>query len=223
VQVPVVRTFVFADLAGYTALTEAHGDAGATAIALRFAALAREVLEGRAGAELVKTIGDAVMIATETPIAGVDVALALRAAVEREPWFPAVRIGLQHGPAVECAGDYFGASVNVAARVAGVATAGHIVATGTVATAASSQRARFEPLGATRLKNVTEPVALFEVVDAAIGVAPAGHALWIDPVCRMAVDPSAAAHIYELEGTRFVFCSDECAAAFSSVRAAKAP
>lgn len=215
-QVHVVRTFVFADLAGYTALTEAHGDSDAASIALRFAALARALVSDEV--ELVKTIGDAVMLTAANPTVGVEAALALRSAIERETKFPAVRIGLQHGPALECERDYYGAAVNVASRVAGVATAGHILATAEVAALAKSPHARFEPVGTARLKNVGEPVRVFEVVDLAAGARSTGCAVQIDPVCRMVVDPTAAADACEVDGVRYLFCSLECAAAFTRAR-----
>ena len=53
------RTFAFVDLAGFTALTEAHGDEEAVATLSRFRAMTSRALDGRG--VLVKTIGDAVM------------------------------------------------------------------------------------------------------------------------------------------------------------------
>jgi len=65
----VERTFSFVDLAGFTALTEAHGDLDAVDLLDRFISLARDSLS--AGDELVKSIGDAVMLATPGPGAAV--------------------------------------------------------------------------------------------------------------------------------------------------------
>src|SRR5688500_11501760 len=99
------HTFVFADLAGYTALTEAHGDEDAARIATAFHALATECLGS--DVRLVKTIGDEVMLCAATVERGVGVALQIAAAVARRPHFPAVRIGLHAGPAECRSGDYF--------------------------------------------------------------------------------------------------------------------
>ena len=63
----VERTFSFVDLAGFTALTEAHGDLDAADLLGRFIGLARASLS--AGDELVKSIGDAVMLASPGPAA----------------------------------------------------------------------------------------------------------------------------------------------------------
>jgi class 3 adenylate cyclase len=68
-------TFLFADLAGFTALTEAHGDLDAADIAARLHALARECLEGES--HLVKTMGDGVLIAAPTVRDGLQTALRL--------------------------------------------------------------------------------------------------------------------------------------------------
>jgi adenylate cyclase len=203
------HTFVFADLAGYTALTEAHGDGDAAAIALTFHELARRCLGERA--ELVKTIGDAVMVAAPSIDDGVSVALRVAAAVAAAPHFPAVRIGVHAGPATCHGGDYFGAAVNLAARVAAVARGGEMVATEPVAAVAIAHRlASARPMGTVRLKNVLAPVALYEL---GTGCAP-GPLRRIDPVCRMQVVGDATRPRIDVDGTVLYFCSDGCAARF---------
>ena len=124
---------LFADLAGFTALTETHGDLDAAEIAAQFYALTTMALAGEA--RRVKTMGDAVMLVAPDPAAGVGVARRLLAAVEQRSGFPAVRIGLHYGPAVERDGDFFGATVNLAARVTAHARAGQIIGTEAVAQA----------------------------------------------------------------------------------------
>jgi len=62
-------TFALVDLAGYTALTETHGDEHAAELATTFAALATECLAS--GDRLVKPIGDAVLPASTNPSAGI--------------------------------------------------------------------------------------------------------------------------------------------------------
>jgi adenylate cyclase len=205
------HTFVFADLAGYTALTEAHGDGDAATIAQTFHGLARRCLTDQAA--LVKTIGDAVMVAARSVEDGVVVAIRIAAAVAAEPRFPAVRIGVHAGPAACRDGDYFGAAVNLAARVASVAHGGEVVATEEVATIAVAQGlASARPMGTVRLKNVLAPVALFEL---GTGCAP-GPLRRIDPVCRMQVVGDGARARLELDGTVLYFCSVGCAERFQS-------
>jgi adenylate cyclase len=109
-------TFLFADLAGFTALTEAHGDERAADMAAEFSDLVRALLASH-WAEEVKTIGDAVMLVCREPGAGVELGLRILEKVEARPAFPVVRVGMNTGPAVERGGDWFGAAVNVAARI----------------------------------------------------------------------------------------------------------
>ena len=107
-------TFIFADIAGFTALTEAHGDLEAAELVVDFACGPRGA--SIRPARLVKTIGDAVMLRIASPAEAVRLGLRI---IEGFMWDPApvVRVGLHHGHAVERDGDYIGATVNVAARV----------------------------------------------------------------------------------------------------------
>ena len=109
-------TFLFADIAGFTALTEAHGDEEAATLVADFCAAVKAELPGFGGTH-VKSIGDALMLRIPEPADAV--LLALRIAHELMPGHgaPAVRVGLHHGSYVERDGDYFGAAVNLAARV----------------------------------------------------------------------------------------------------------
>jgi len=117
------RTIAFVDLAGYTALTEAHGDHASIDLLDEFTANAREAVAA-SGAELVKSVGDAVMLAASTPAAGLEAVRLILTACYASDAFPEPRAGLHHGPVVAREGDYFGATVNLAARVAGRAGMG---------------------------------------------------------------------------------------------------
>jgi adenylate cyclase len=63
-------TFLFADLAGFTALTEAHGDRQAADVVDEFSSAVHTLLSAH-GAALVKTIGDALMIHGSDPAAAI--------------------------------------------------------------------------------------------------------------------------------------------------------
>jgi len=112
------HTFLFADLAGFTALTEAHGDEEAADLAAEFFDCVRDLLPEYGGEE-VKTIGDAVMLRCERPDAAVELGLRIVDEVRKRDHFPVVRVGMHTGPATERSNDWFGAAVNVAARVSG--------------------------------------------------------------------------------------------------------
>lgn len=208
------HTFLFADLAGFTALTEAHGDAGAADLVADFTAEARRLLPEHRGRE-VKTIGDALMIAGAD--AGEAVRLGLRLAhdVNRHHGMPCVRVGMHTGSAVERDDDFIGAAVNVAARVSAMAGGDQVLLSEATSEAAGVMPdVALHALGTHAFKNVGAPLAIFEAVWRS-EEAERAH-LPIDPVCRMAVDPDREAGRLTYAGTEFHFCSLECAAAFSA-------
>ena len=205
-------TFAFADIAGFTALTEAHGDEEAVALIGEFCDAVDAALPPVRG-ERVKTIGDAVMLRIPDPGAAIRLGLQIAGGILPEHGSPAVRVGLHHGPAVERDGDYFGAAVNLAARVSGVAAGGEVLVTGaTAALAPDLEGVVYESRGRKSLRNVSEPVELF----AALPVEAAEQgSLPVDPVCRMVVDPDRAAGRLLHEGDAFYFCSLTCVAQFA--------
>jgi adenylate cyclase len=115
-------TFVFADLAGYTALTARWGDdlAAQVAIALRDAA---GRLAGEHRGQLVKSMGDSVLLRTAVPADGVRLGIAIAQAA------PALRarVGIHAGPAVEHEGDWFGLAVNLSSRLSAQAAPGEVL------------------------------------------------------------------------------------------------
>jgi len=203
-------TFLFADLAGFTALTETHGDDDAANVVARFYDLAHASLTGEA--RLIKTIGDAVMIVADQSPAAVLTALRLVAAVRAETDFPAVRTGLHSGPAVERSSDYFGATVNLAARITAYAHSDQILCTEAVAESIRSlDIAVIYSAGIVSFKNVAQPVALFELEDSQRHMTH--HE--IDPVCRMGLDPNTAPARLPFRDRLYHFCSFACAQKFA--------
>jgi adenylate cyclase len=213
VQDSVSATFVFADIAGFTALTEAHGDQEAATLVADFCAAVEAELPAGGGSR-VKTIGDAVMLRIPQPAEAILLGLSITHELTRGHGAPAVRVGLHHGPAIERGGDYFGAAVNLAARVSAEASGGEVLVTGqTAALAPELEGVLYEPRGRRMLRNVRDPVELF----AAVRAGESGHgALPRDPVCRMAVDPEHAAGRLTYEDTAYFFCSLACAAQFAA-------
>ena len=115
------QTFLFADLAGFTALTEAHGDDQAADLVGGFCAAVRELLAAHQARE-VKAIGDALMLRAVDAAAAIRLGLCIVHDVGAQHGFPLVRVGMHTGPAVERDGDWFGATVNLAARVSAAAS-----------------------------------------------------------------------------------------------------
>ena len=203
-------TFVFADLAGFTALTEAHGDERATEIAEHFAQRVRALLPESNGEEI-KTIGDEVMVRVEDPVMAVKLGLRIveELAVSGSP---PVRVGMHYGPAISRSGDWYGATVNLASRVAGAARPGEVLLTeDTQRRCGDHPEFELEARGSRYFKHIPEPVPVYR----ALGPAETGRELEIDPVCRMAVDPRKAAGVSHRRGVAYFFCSSKCARAFA--------
>jgi adenylate cyclase len=211
-RVSVSATFVFADIAGFTALTEAHGDEQAAALVDDFCRAVSAELPAVGGSQ-VKTIGDAIMLAIPEPEPAIQLSLRITHELMLGHGSPAVRVGLHHGTAVERDGDFFGAAVNLAARVSAEAGGGEVLLTGTTAALAPQpEGVVYESRGRRSLRNIRDPVELF----AAVRVGAAREAqLPCDPVCRMAVDPERAAGRLVYEGATYFFCTLECAGEFA--------
>jgi adenylate cyclase len=203
------KAVAFADLAGYTALTEVHGDVGAADVADRFIQITESVLNK--DARIVKTIGDAVMIVTADASDGVRIGLDLLCAVEQESHFPGVRIGVHYGPIVERRGDLFGSTVNVAARLTAHAHVGQLLTTKVVANKLDVHGVfSTTSLGPTWLKNVRAPIELYSIAD---HTSPPTTQV-LDPVCRMFIDADRAPAKLPWSGRSWHFCSFDCAATF---------
>jgi adenylate cyclase len=146
----------FADLAGYTRLTEEAGEEEAVDVVERFVEAVEETLPD--DARVIKTIGDEVMVAGADPAALVDWAVGFQ--VLHEGRRPLPRIGIHAGLALYRDGDYYGRSVNLAARVGARAAGGEVLVTRPVVDAAGPHLA-FEEIGEVKLKGFREATALF--------------------------------------------------------------
>jgi class 3 adenylate cyclase len=203
-------TFLIADLAGFTALTETHGNLHAAHVVTRFLELVRATLQP--GARLVERVGDAVLIVADDTVCAVRTAIALHDAAEREPLFPLLRIGVHGGPVVQLGDSYFGTPLNLTARLASYAKPDQILCTERVAQSGGDlPDVEFRALGPVRLKNIAMPVAVFQVMLAHRRRA----AILVDPVCRMRVSAKQAPVRVPFGRRTYHFCSLPCARAFA--------
>ncbi|HEY6709083.1 MAG TPA: adenylate cyclase regulatory domain-containing protein [Actinomycetota bacterium] len=157
----------FLDLAGFTRLTEERGDRAAAALASSLADLVERVSLPHGG-QPVKWLGDGVMFHFKQPGQGVVAALEM---VERTPQagLPPAHVGLHAGPVVFQDGDYFGRTVNLAARIAGHAGPGEVLVSDQVVAECPAGPVGFEPIGPVPLKGVTDPVPLHRAARKAPG------------------------------------------------------
>jgi len=146
----------FADLAGYTRMTEELGDEHAVDVVERFVSEVEHTLPD--DARIIKTIGDEVMVVSADPGALVDWAVGFQALHATRP-LP--RIGMHYGEVLYRDGDYYGREVNQAARVSARAGGGEVLVTRPVVDAAGPHL-EFELVGEVRLKGFTGPTELFE-------------------------------------------------------------
>jgi adenylate cyclase len=166
------HTFLFADLVGFTALAELEGDGRALEVALGLQSRMAGLL-GQHRAHQVKAIGDGLMIRCEHPADGVRLGLRLVDDLARDADFPPVRVGIHTGPALTSAGDWYGRTVNVAARLCAMAPGGEVIVSEATRSAAGELsgvqwgerelhwlRNVSRPIGAYRAARSREPVGL---------------------------------------------------------------
>ena len=163
---------VFVDLSGFTRQTDEKGDEEAAHLAARFSELVRAMVTRHQG-RVVKFLGDGVMLHFVDPGDAIHGAHELIGEA-RAAGLPPARAGIDAGTLVLRDGDYFGRTVNVAARIADYARPGELlISDATAAAIGDADRARLRPIGPVSLKGVSDPVDLHTVGDMAASP-PAG-------------------------------------------------
>jgi class 3 adenylate cyclase len=156
----------FADLSGFTRLTEEAGDEAAAQAAVTLAQLVSEVA-ARHGGTVVKMLGDGVHFHFRDPGDAVRASLEIvRAAPSRG--LPPAHVGVEAGPMLYDEGDYFGRTVNLAARIAAVAGAGQVFVGQTLAEGGAQDGFELVEVGTFELKGISRPELLFEAVRPAV-------------------------------------------------------
>ena len=166
-EVPGARpvAICFADLVGFTSLSEQLEVDELAGVTRRFSEVCAEVIEPPV--KLVKTIGDEAMLASEHGDALVDAALRLIEAVGRDEVLPPLRAGAAAGQALRRAGDWYGRPVNLAARItSSAAEKGSLTANGALREAAGDGF-EWSPAGCRSFKGIEGDVDLFRLAAAA--------------------------------------------------------
>jgi adenylate cyclase len=169
----------FLDLTGYTRLTEERGDEAAAELAETLAALVRRRSQERGGRP-VKWLGDGVMFYFQDPAEAVLAALDMVEGAANAA-LPPARVGIDAGAVIFQEGDYYGRTVNIAARIAEYARPGEVLVSQEVVDASEGSSVLFTGIGAVELKGVSGTLVLHsahrEVVDDRIGTrGDQGHA-----------------------------------------------
>src|SRR2546421_7443575 len=159
---------LFADVSGSTKLYETAGDAIAHAAIEKCVNLMREKTTNAKG-RVIKTIGDEVMSCFPSADAAGDAAIEMQLAIAELPPVGntqiGIRVGFNHGPVVEREGDVFGDAVNLAARLAGVATKGQIItARDTVMLMSPMLKAATRAITTIQVKGKAQEIQVYELI-----------------------------------------------------------
>ncbi|MEA2459925.1 MAG: hypothetical protein QOH90_102 [Actinomycetota bacterium] len=164
-----IRTFLIADVRGYTLFTQERGDEAAAKLAARFAEICREEISEHGGS-VIELRGDEALAVFESPRQAIRASTLLQRRfveeTEADPTIPLpVGIGLDAGEAVALEGGYRGGALNLAARLCGRARPGEILASqGVIHMARKVDGVRLVERGKLQLKGLGEPVRVFAVI-----------------------------------------------------------
>ncbi len=168
-----LRTFLIADVRGYTRYTQQHGDEAAAKLAATFADLVRSTVKEHDG-RLIELRGDEALVVFESARNALRAAIAMQAVFEREDMARGVGIGLDAGEAVPVGKGYRGGALNMAARLCSIADPGAVLASEAVVHLARKvDGIRYLQGRVERLKGIEQPVRVVEVVSAERAVARA--------------------------------------------------
>jgi class 3 adenylate cyclase len=148
----------FLDITGYTRLTQERGDQAAAELAESLARLVKRTSTAHGGRP-VKWLGDGVMFHFRDPGPAVVAALEMVVGI-LEAGLPPAHVGVHTGPVVLQDGDYYGQTVNLAARIAEYARPGEVLVSQAVIEAADCPDVAFTDIGAVELKGVSGAMRL---------------------------------------------------------------
>jgi class 3 adenylate cyclase len=150
-------TVAFVDLVGFTPLSTELGDSEAAELARRFTERMLDVSVDHGG-RVVKTMGDGAMLFFDSSVEAVRASLDLLEELPRAG-LPPLRVGLHRGPVVAQSGDYYGSTVNLAARITDYARPNEVLVSSSVLPE-SVDGIALEEIGEVTLKGVAQPVHL---------------------------------------------------------------
>jgi len=193
---------LLADLSGYTALTEAHGAVSAADLVDKFVRIAGSCLQGNS--RLQERNGDEIMIVADSPDHLLETAIQIMQRAAAEEHFLQVHGGLHIGNVLQRHSSYFGAAINLTARIASKAAPGTFWCSGDFMKQLSGNAAcSFLPMGEHHFKNVQQATTV-----AAVQLNGPARVL-VDPVCRMRILDISRALAHATDPDLY-FCSEGC-------------
>ena len=201
-------SFLIADLAGYTSLTETHGDVSAMDIVNKYVDIVEECLKKET--ILVERVGDEVLIVSDNIESLLKVSIELVERTEGELNFPSIHVGLHSGKVIENEGHYFGSTLNLTSRISSYSRGGQILCSKNVVDELNGKEGfNFLKLGDVRFKNVSKLTEIFEVITKS-----RLRKLSIDPVCKMQIDVENPPAKIPYKDSMYYFCSFKCSKIF---------
>ncbi len=175
-----LRTILFTDIAGHSGMMARLGDAATRIILREHERLTREALHSHGGSE-VKSLGDGFMATFTSAHQALECAVELQQAVATSPVLSRVdesglriKVGMNAGEPIAEDGDYFGQSVIVASRLAGIAAGGEILVTNVVRELAIGRGFAFVDRGERVPRGLQDPVRVWQLDWAAAGLTEGG-------------------------------------------------
>lgn len=200
-----------ADLTGYTAMTDVHGGASAAKIVHKYMQLVGKSVCGTT--QVVQRIGDQVVMISDEPYDIAMTALQLNAYTLEEHHFLSIHAGIHYGSIFQEDGNLFGSTINIAARIMNLANRGQILCSASFVNKMPTNQPAlsFMPFGKHKLKNVIHELEIFELNNTVESTL-----FYMDPVCRMHINPEKTVHTYTFQDQTFHFCSSQCLELFKT-------
>ncbi len=192
---------MMADLTGYTAMTEAHGGASAAKMVGKYMELVNSAMMGTA--RLHQRIGDQVVIVADQAHDILETAQRLNKLTSDEHHFLSIHAGLHYGSVFIEGDNFFGSTINIAARIMNIAQRGQILCSQNFLNEVK-EVAQTICIGKHKLKNVPGDVELFLITE------KSKTDVFIDPVCHMQIDCSKSDLALNYNNIDYHFCSTHC-------------
>lgn len=197
---------MMADLSGFTAMTEIHGDQSAVSIIDKYLNIVQKSLVG--SSYLYERVGDEMIIIAST---AEDIAYTSTFMFEyahNENNFLPLHAGLHYGPVIKKDGHFYGTTINTAARITSVAEKGKIICSAEFKEQLpKNHQFILSNKGKQKFKNLLNPVDLFEM---SCCIEYMTRQYVIDPVCHMLIKAPGTAQQLLHDGERYYFCSESC-------------
>jgi adenylate cyclase len=197
---------MMADLSGYTAMTEIHGDNAAMKLVEKYLLIGKKSLIGKS--VIYEMTGDQLLMISDNADDLGMTAIALKRNAEKKSHFLEIHFGLHYGAVIEKKGHLFGAVVNFTSRILTCAGVSKILCSKEFIKALSHpEQFQFIPQGENSFKNILKTAELFEMLPAVGKSLPQFH---IDPICHMRLTVNANMISSNYKDIEYFFCSESC-------------